>query len=63
MLGAISASPSAAAWIGLDEQRGPGVLEQEAAGAGLQRPVHVLVEVERRDHDYRERVFNVRAAS
>ena len=36
----------------LDEQLGPGVLEQEAAGAGPQRAVDVLVEVERRDdHD------------
>ena len=40
----------------LSEQVGAGVLEQEAAGAGAQRAVDVLVEVERRDDDDRERV-------
>ena len=35
------------------------VFEQEAPGAGLQRPVHVLVEVEGGDHDDRQRVDDV----
>ena len=41
---------------GLGEQGRAGVLEQEAAGAGPQRRVDVLVEVERGDDDDRERV-------
>ena len=44
---------------GLDQQLRPGVLEQEAARARLERTVHVLVQVERRDHDHRERVRHV----
>ena len=43
---------------GLGEQRRAGVLQQEAAGPRAQRRVHVLVEVERRDHDDRERVVD-----
>ena len=46
---------------GLREQGGPGVFEQEAPGAGLQRPVHVLVEVECGDDDDRQRVVDVGA--
>ena len=46
---------------GLGEQGGPGVLEQEPPGAGLQRPVHVLVEVEGGDDDDRQRVVDVGA--
>src|SRR3954454_11381763 len=41
---------------GLDEQLRPGVLEQEASGAGPKRAVDVLVEVEGRDHHHRDRV-------
>ncbi len=41
---------------GLDEQLRPGVLEQKASGAGPERAVDVLVEVECRDHHYRDRV-------
>jgi hypothetical protein len=44
----------------LDQQLGPGVLEQEAAGAGLEGAVHVLVEVEGGDDDDRERIVDVR---
>ena len=48
----MSASPSAAAWMAWVEQLGARVLEQEPACAGLERAVHVLVEVERGDdHD------------
>ena len=45
----------------LDEQLGAGVLEQEAAGARLERAVHVLVEVEGGDDDDGERVGDVGA--
>jgi hypothetical protein len=45
----------------LGQELGTGVLEQEAAGAGLERAVHVLVEVEGRDDHDRERVLDVRA--
>ena len=45
---------------GLGEQRRPGVLEQEAAGAGPQRGVDVLVEVEGGDDDDGERVVDAR---
>ena len=44
---------------GLHEQLGPGVLEQEAAGAGAQRAEDVLIEVERGDHHDRHRVRHV----
>ena len=42
----------------LHQQLRTGVLEQEAAGAGLQGAVHVLVEIEGGDDDDRERVFD-----
>ena len=45
---------------GLGEQRRAGVLEQEAPGAGPQRGVDVLVEVEGGDDDDGERVGDVR---
>ena len=45
-----------AAVHGLDEQLRPGVLEQKASGAGPERAVDVLVEVEGRDHHHRHRV-------
>ena len=54
-LGAIRASPAAAALHRLRQQLGAGVLEQEPARAGLQRGVHVLVQVERGDDDHRHR--------
>jgi hypothetical protein len=41
------------------EQRGARVLQAEAAGACLERGVHELVEIERRDHDDRDRVAHV----
>nr|BFE69108.1 hypothetical protein GCM10020092_024090 [Actinoplanes digitatis] len=51
-LGAIRASPTAAACTAWASMAVPAVLEQEAAGAGAQRGVDVLVQVEGRDdHD------------
>ena len=56
MRGAIRASPAATTRTALSRSTGQRVLEQEPAGAGPQRLVHVLVEVERRqDHDPRRR--------
>ena len=48
---------------GLGEQLGAGVLEEEAAGAGLEGAVHVLVEVEGGDDDDGERVATSGPAS
>jgi hypothetical protein len=45
---------------GLGEQFGSCVLEQESAGAGLERAVDVLVEVERGDDHHGERIFDSR---
>ena len=45
----------------LDQQLGPAVLQQEAACAGLQRAVDVLVEVEGRDDDDGDRIGDVGA--
>ena len=63
--GASSASPAATTRIGVDELLGRGVLEQEAARAGPQRLVDVLVQVERRqdEHVRRRRVRADAAAS
>jgi len=44
---------------GLSQQVRPGVFQQKSPGAGLQRAVHVLVEVESRDHDDRQRVLDI----
>jgi len=44
---------------GLSQQVGPGVFQQEPPGAGLQRAVHVLVEVQGCDHDDRQRFLDV----
>jgi hypothetical protein len=44
----------------LGEQFGSCVLEEEATGARLERAVDVLVEVERRDDHYGERIFDGR---
>ncbi len=45
----------------LGEEGGAGILQQEAAGSGLKCRVDVLVEVEGRDHDDRQRVGDGRA--
>jgi hypothetical protein len=37
---------------GVDEFGGGGVLEEEAAGAGAQRRIHVLIQVEGREHQH-----------
>src|SRR4051812_17905482 len=56
MLGAIRAFARGGGMHGLDEQLRPGVLEQKASGAGPERAVDVLVEVEGRDHPHRHGV-------
>jgi hypothetical protein len=43
----------------LHQEVGSGVLEQEAAGSGLERAMDVLVEIEGGDHHHRERVLNL----
>ncbi len=45
----------------LSKQVGPGIFEQEAARAGLQGSVHVLVKVEGGDHDNGQRVVDISA--
>ena len=55
-VGASSASPAATARIAVDELLGRRVLEQEAARAGLQRVVDVLVEVEGGEDEHARRV-------
>jgi hypothetical protein len=47
---------------GLGQKREAGILEQEAFRAGLQRAVHVLVEVEGGDDDDGEGIFDVGAS-
>ena len=59
--GAISASPAAAACTAWTSSSGPASLSRNPRAPALQRAVHVLVEVERRDHDDRERVGDVRS--
>ena len=44
---------------GLHEERGAGVLQEEAAGPVRDRGAHVLVEVERGDDDHRDRVRDI----
>ena len=51
-LGARSASPRATTRIGVEHVLGRCVLEQEPAGAGPDRGVHVVVDVERGQHDH-----------
>ena len=58
--GASSASPAATTWIAVDELLRRGVLEQEAARAGAQRLVDVLVEVERGQHQHPRSVVAAR---
>ena len=45
----------------LRQQGGAGILEQEAAGPGLQCAMHILIQVEGRDHDDGQWVRDVRA--
>ena len=59
MLGAISASPSAAAWNGLTKQFRPRVLEQEPASTCPQGAMHVLIEVEGSDDHHREGFIDI----
>jgi len=46
---------------GLRQQGRAGVFEQKAPGTSLQRAAHVLVEIERGDHDHRQRVLDAGA--
>src|SRR3954452_7523462 len=59
-LGAISASPLAAAWTAWLSSSGPASLSRKPRAPRLERAVHVLVEVERGDDHHRERIFDAR---
>ena len=59
--GDTSASPLATARHRLDEEGGPGVVEQEAARPVVDGGAHVVVEVEGGDDHHRDRVLNARA--
>ena len=53
--GEMIASPEATSADGVDDLGGRGVLDQESAGAGAQRAHHLLVGLERGQHDHLRR--------
>ena len=59
MLGAIRASPCAAAWMACVSRAGPASLSRNPWAPALSAPWTYFVEVEGRDHDDREGIVDV----